>query len=133
MSTRTAPSVTGSLPQWCRMTCKKILPLPLTGEGRGEGKPLSAAFAGLLVAVALAACGNYSNEDLEFMNAVPARDDVSVVMPRLMILPANEAELARLTHETVAAFNGALFFLQAADTIRTFPPTSRMPNGRIWG
>ena len=47
----------------------------------------------LLLAV-LAACGNYSNEDLEFMNAVPARDDISADIPRSPILPANEAELS---------------------------------------
>ena len=33
----------------------------------------------------------------------------------------------------VEAFNGALDFLNAADVIRTYQPTSRIPNGRIWG
>ena len=89
----------------------------------------------LLLAATLlfAACGNYSNEDLEFMNAVPAREDLSANMPRSMILPANEAELSRETHDVVRAFNGALDFLNAADTIRTYQPTSRVPNGRVWG
>jgi hypothetical protein len=141
------------------MTSRSFLPLPLAGEGRGEGepcergegrgegkpcergegrgegKPRSAAFAGLVLAVALfvGACGNYSNEDLEFMNAVPARVDIAAVMPRSMILPANEAELSRLTHDVVAAFNAMLSFLEAADFIRTFQPTGRIPNGRVWG
>src|SRR5262245_31241613 len=87
----------------------------------------------LLAVTALAACGNYSNEDLEFMNAVPAREDISADIPRSKILPANEAELSRLTHDTVLAFNEALAFLEAADTIRAFQPTSRIPDGRIWG
>jgi len=88
----------------------------------------------LLAATLLAgACGNYSNEDLEFMNAVPAREDLAANMPRSMILPANEAELSRDTHDVIRAFNGALDFLDAADVIRTFQPTTRVPNGRIWG
>jgi hypothetical protein len=88
----------------------------------------------LLLAVSLlTACGNYSNEDLEYMNAVPARVDIAAVMPRSMILPANEAELSRLTHDVVNAFNAMLNFLDLADHIRTFQPTSRIANGRIWG
>jgi len=31
----------------------------------------------VLLAATLGACGNYSNEDLEYMNAIPARDDMS--------------------------------------------------------
>jgi len=63
----------------------------------------------LLAATLLAgACGNYSNEDLEFMNAVPAREDLAANMPRSMILPANEAELSRDTHDVIRTFNGAL-------------------------
>jgi hypothetical protein len=93
---------------------------------------LSTSTLALLVAT-LGACGNYSNEDLEFMNAVPAEQDLSVSMPRSMILPANEAELSKLTHDTVATFNGALDFLSAADAIRTYQPTGHVPNGRVWG
>ena len=67
------------------------------------------------------------------MNAVPAREDLAANMPRSMILPANEAELSRETHDVIRAFNGALDFLNAADVIRTYQPTTRIPNGRIWG
>jgi hypothetical protein len=118
------------------MTSRFWPPLPLAGEGRGEGKPCerrgAPAVVALLVAT-VAACGNYSNEDLEYMNAVPAREDIAATMPRSNILPANEAELSRLTHDVVNAFNGMLAFLELADHIRTFQPTSRIPNGRIWG
>jgi hypothetical protein len=85
-----------------------------------------------LAAAALGGCGNYSNEDLEYMNAVPAAEDISAKIPRAA-LTVNEAELSRDTHAVIKAFNGALDFLDAADTIRTWPPTSRIPNGRIWG
>jgi hypothetical protein len=106
-------------------------------EGRGEGKPLSLAIARarsalLLVLTLLAACGNYSNEDLEFLNAVPAASDISADIPRAPLL-VNEAEMAKLTHDTVGVFNGALKFLEAADVIRTYPATTRIVNGRIWG
>ena len=33
----------------------------------------------------------------------------------------------------IASFNGALDFLKGADLIRTYQPTSRIPNGRVWG
>ena len=86
----------------------------------------------VLAVTAFAACGNYSNEDLEFMNAVPAAADITAKIPR-NLMPANEAELSRDTHNVIAAFNGALEFLDGADFIRTFQPTSRVPNGRVWG
>lgn len=94
--------------------------------------PSTFASLALLIAT-LGACGNYSNEDLEFMNAVPASEDISPNIPPSKILPANEAELSRLTHDTVGVFNGALDFLSNADLIRTYQPTSRIANGRIWG
>jgi hypothetical protein len=96
-------------------------------------RPRSTLPALALLFATLGACGNYSNEDLEFMNAVPAREDLSANIPRSMILPANEAELSRDTHNVVKAFNGALDFLTAADTIRAYQPTTRIPDGRIWG
>ncbi len=72
------------------MTCKRVTTLTL------------------VLAAALAGCGNYSNEDLEYMNAVPDRDALTANMPaRRTSCPANEAELSKTTHEVVATFNGA--------------------------
>jgi hypothetical protein len=88
--------------------------------------------AAILTAAALVGCGNYSNEDLEFMNAVPARQDFVASIPR-DLTPANEAELAKDTHGVINTFNGALDFLKIADVIRMYPPTSRIPDGRVWG
>ena len=86
----------------------------------------------LLLFATIASCGNYSNEDLEFMNAVPARQDFVASIKGAVML-ANEAELAKDTHNVILVFNKALDFLKIADAIRSFPPTSRIPDGRVWG
>jgi hypothetical protein len=91
----------------------------------------------LPIAIAIAAlagaCGNYSNEDLEFMNALPDRDDLAAQIPTSALSPADEAELSKTTHETIRTFNGFLELLRIIDAIRTYPPTSRAPNVRVWG
>src|SRR5689334_23908449 len=101
------------------MTSKRFPPLPLAGEGRGEGKPCERRegrgegkplWIAIAVVTALAGCGNYSNEDLEFMNAVPARQDF-VASIKGAVMPANEAELAKDTHNVILVFNKALDFL----------------------
>jgi hypothetical protein len=80
-------------------------------------------------------CGNYSNDDLEFMNAVPERSDLSADLPaRSPLLSTSEAELAKATHDVVKIFNGALVnVLGLVEAIRAYAPTTRTPNGRIWG
>jgi hypothetical protein len=84
-------------------------------------------------ALLLASCGNYSNEDLEFMNAVPAHEDIAANFPPSYLSPADEAQLSAETHDVIDNFNGLLDILQGVDKIRTYPPTSRIPNGRVWG
>ena len=82
----------------------------------------------------LGACGNYSNEDLEFMNAVPAQDDLVASLPPAPLTTANEAELSAQTHKAVKDFNGliddVLAYVQA---VRSYEPTSRARNSRTWG
>jgi hypothetical protein len=96
-------------------------------------------FRKLLLATCLlgaaAGCGNYSNEDLEFMNALPERADLAAVVPtRSALTLADTAEYYRLTRNVSLIFNGITdAFLTLIDTIRAFPPTTRHPNQRIWG
>src|SRR5215831_13459159 len=90
----------------------------------------------LLVATAasaLAACGNYSNEDLLYMNAVPTSTQLAVVLPAPM--PAvTQAELAQSTHGGIGTVNMLLDgVLGIVDTVRSYEPTSRTANGRVWG
>jgi hypothetical protein len=82
---------------------------------------------------ALAACGNYSNEDLLYMNAVPTSTQLAVVLPAAA--PAvTQAELAQSTHGGIATVNTLLDkVLGLIDTIRSNEPTTRAPNVRIWG
>ena len=83
---------------------------------------------------ALGGCGNYSNEDLAFMNAVPSTDQLAVVLPAA--LPTvDQAELALATHNAIAMVNGLLTdVLGLIDGIRTNEPTSRQGDeSRTWG
>ena len=103
------------------MTCKKTL-IPLL---------VLVALSGL----ANAGCGNYSNEDLEFMQALPEKSDLSVTVPtRSAVVLANTAELYRMTRDVVVIFNGVVdSFLTLIDAIRSYSPTTRLPDARIWG
>jgi hypothetical protein len=93
------------------------------------------SLAVLALALGASACGNYSNEDLEFMNAVPDRNDVSSDFPVTAALTnPNEAALAKETRDATTGFNGILdLILGMVEKIRSFEPTSRQPNERIWG
>jgi hypothetical protein len=80
-----------------------------------------------------AACGNYSNEDLEFMAAVPTTTQLAVELPSALS-SVNEAELARKTHDAIDTVNQALKnVLGLIDGVRTYTPTSRTSDSRTWG
>ncbi|HEX2660247.1 MAG TPA: hypothetical protein VHU40_18315, partial [Polyangia bacterium] len=80
-------------------------------------------------------CGNYSNEDLEFMNAVPQTADLSVESPRVSaIRPALQDDALKMTLEVTTKMNaGATSLLALVDKLRTIYPTSRDANTRLWG
>src|SRR5690242_6412920 len=101
--------------------------------------PLAAASSSLALALSFVALGcgtgNYSNEDLEFMSALPERGDVVASIPTQSALaPAEMAELYLATRAAVNDFNGLVdTFLGVIDTARSRPPSSRLPDERIWG
>jgi hypothetical protein len=88
------------------------------------------------VPLMLVACGNYSNDDLEYMNAVPAGTELVATLPAYSTaLPlSREAELAQTTHSVTNQFNQMLDnALGGVDSIRSYAPTSRAATSRTWG
>ena len=100
-----------------------------------------------LLALGTVACGgDFSNEDLEFLNALPEREDLATALPGA---PHNAArldgsvqalalgELSRLYEDTRRAsddFNrGVDGLLTLLESIRSQPPTTRAPGTRTWG
>lgn len=94
------------------------------------GKSVLASFV-----LALFGCGNYSNEDLEFMSALPHREDVTVEVPQqASSLSIGAADGWKDTFKTTTTFNQtADAFLALIEKIRSYYPTARDANTRIWG
>ena len=96
----------------------------------------------------LAACGgNFSNEDLEYLNALPVREDLVSKLPdsnsrsgsglaqrrdRLAVGEASAlyADTQKASREFNAGLDGLLSLLES---IRTVAPTTREPGRRTWG
>ncbi len=96
----------------------------------------------------LAACGgNFSNEDLEYLNALPVREDLMSKLPdssaqsgsglaqrrdRLAVGEASAlyADTRKASLEFNAGLDGLLSLLES---IRTVAPTTREPDRRTWG
>jgi hypothetical protein len=90
--------------------------------------------AALIATTTVAGCGNYSNEDLEFMNALPEKQDLTAEIPARSAILIGDAELYRMTRNVALVFNGIVdAFLSIVDTIRAYPATTRRPNERVWG
>jgi hypothetical protein len=82
----------------------------------------------------VAGCGNYSNEDLAFMEALPQQEALRAEVPRQTMLTLDADEWYRTTKGLVAVFNGAVeSALGLVAKIRNYFPTRRIPSGRIWG
>jgi hypothetical protein len=111
----------------------------------------------LAVCSLAAACGNYSNDDLEFINALPHHENLSVHIPQSGTGQSGSALQSQQQHldnadagctqtfdaescfytGTVSAsisFNDTVFnVLEFIDGIGAIAPTSRTPDARIWG
>lgn len=100
-------------------------------KSSGHGRALLLA----LIALGGAACGNYSNEDVDFQLAVPARDDLSVKLPTQQALTsADAAEYLTVTHQTVGVFNQFVDGLTGiVDAVRAYAPSERQGDVRLWG
>jgi hypothetical protein len=93
----------------------------------------SRRIGGCIVLAALAGCGNYSNEDLDFQLALPEQGDIEAKM-QLSVMRSDSAEYYRYTRSAIANFNGMVDKLTGLiDVVRGTVPTSRHGNQRIWG
>ena len=85
----------------------------------------------------LCACGNYSNDDLAFLSAIPTRDQLHVVVPKGAGQPLcglGEATTAANAQAQGQGLNqGVDGLLSFIDLVRAIPPTSRDGERRSWG
>jgi len=105
--------------------------------------------------LAAAACGgDFSNDDLEFLNALPRREDLAAKLPAASegrsgggltarqasdktaqaVNLGEQSKLAGDTDATGRNFNAAVDgLLTLLENIRDTPPTTRDPDRRVWG
>jgi hypothetical protein len=89
-----------------------------------------------IVLLAAAGCdaGNYSNEDLDFLLAVPERQDIAVRLPTQALETNDSAEYYTATRNTVKSLDAtADAFLALIDHVRAHPPSERHADRRVWG
>jgi hypothetical protein len=87
-----------------------------------------------IAVLALAACGNYSNDDIAFLDALPDKGAVQVNVPQNQSALTRTASLYTGTVQTAQSINtgvGSIF--DAIDTIRTIAPSARSADSRTWG
>ena len=83
--------------------------------------------------LALCACGNYSNDDLDFQLALPEQGDIEAKL-QLSVNRPGTAAYYRDTRDAVAAFNAMVDKLTGLiDRVRGNVPTSRNGDERTWG
>lgn len=86
-----------------------------------------------ILLLGLAACGNYSNEDLDFQLALPQDGELEAKLPAAITL-ADSAEYYVTTRKVVTDFNAiARALVGLVDKVRGISPTSRKGSQRTWG
>ena len=87
----------------------------------------------LFGALCIGACGNYSNEDLDFQLALPEQSDIEAKM-QLSVMRADSAEYYLATRHAIDTFNTMVVDLVGLiEVVRGTTPTSRQGATRIWG
>jgi hypothetical protein len=108
----------------------------------------------ILIALALAGCGNWSNQDLEYLNALPTKDTLETQLKGTtgqMLRgegtkqqplfdenhPLNVGDASSAyshTKDTANGFNGIIaFVVDIVAFIETVQPTKRTTDSRVWG
>ncbi len=88
--------------------------------------------------VLLCACGNLSNEDVAFMEAIPQRQQLHVAVPQgsaaQTLCTIGTADVYASAKTTGAQLNaGVDAILALVDSIRSVTPTTRDQDSRTWG
>jgi hypothetical protein len=109
---------------------------PPGGEGRRAAR-WGGAWA-LLLALGAAGCGNWSNEDIAFVEALPGSQALKVSLPaqagQALCAPPGPSEIWGWAKPTGDAFNSAVdFLLGLVDLVKGYEPTTRKPDYRVWG
>jgi len=84
------------------------------------------------------ACGNLSNEDIAFLEAIPQREQLHVAVPQgsqsQTLCAIGAADIYASAKTTGASINASVdAILSLVDAIRTVTPTSRDEDSRTWG
>jgi len=111
-------------------------------------KRATTGFVVIAASTGIAACGgNYSNEDLEFLSALPVQSELRSKLPEQALTQSgltgtrqdalslgDPSQLYLATRSASDGFNRGLFaLLMLIDDIRLIPPTHREPDKRMWG
>jgi len=86
----------------------------------------------------LCACGNLSNEDIAFMEAIPQKQQLHVSVPQgaqaQSLCALGAADIYASARTTGTSINGGVDdILALVDAIRAVTPTSRDDDSRTWG
>jgi hypothetical protein len=96
-------------------------------------------------ALVMSACGTWSNEDLEFLYALPDKATLHSVAPGEMASSSqgltrqglnvgDDSQVAQATKKMSDQFNAFLdSVLNGLEGIRQIPPTTRTADARVWG
>src|SRR3990172_9891701 len=92
----------------------------------------------LFLALAGAGCGNWSNEDVAFIEALPTSQALKVALPasagQALCGAPGPSEIWGWAKPTGDAINaGVDFLLGLVDLVKNYEPTTRKPDLRVWG
>src|SRR6185369_1187401 len=99
---------------------------------------MRSAISALLAALALAGCGNWSNDDVAFVQALPTAQALRVALPasagQALCAPPGPSEVWAFAKPAGDGLNALVDGLAAlVDRVRAVPPTTRGADARTWG
>ncbi len=104
--------------------------------GERRGRAILAAASAL--ALGAAGCGNWSNEDIAFVEALPTSSALRVALPQpagqALCGPPGASDIWAFAKPTGDGFNaGVDALLTLVDLVKQATPTTRRSDARVWG